>query len=551
MIAATSRAALLLFALLAIGTFGSCANTPPTTLDEALDLIREQPLRSHYRWLADDERDGRAPGEPGYDVSAEYVIEQFALMGLQPAGTDGWFQHVPLRSYEAIGDTAEFIIHGADGDIAFTYRDDFGVFGDPVALSTRVRAEVVYVGYGVHAPELGYSDYEGIDVRGKIIAVYSGTPEHFEGVQRAYYRSSTNKRREAVARGAVGTITLRSRKAEQRSSWDEIKGRIGRRALMTWVDFAGEAARHFPELRGGVSLSPRAAEILFTDTPLSYEDTLTAMEAAEVRSAPLGVEVSIARESVHRDLSSPNIVGLVRGTDPELADEYVIYTAHLDHLGAREVDGVRKIYNGAYDNAMGVALMLETARVFAALPPRRSVLFVAVTGEERGLLGSDYFVNNPVVPIDSIVANINLDMPLFLYPVADLVTFGSEGSSLQAVAAKAAAVEGFVFSQDPLPEETRFIRSDQYSFIRAGVPAIYLVPGFKSKDEEIDGASLYRAFLDRHYHEATDDLQQPVHWGSALRFARAHARLGYAVASDRQRPTWDRGSFLGERFAPP
>ncbi len=551
MIAAISRAALFLFTLLAIGTFVSCANTPPTTLDEALGLIREKPLRSHYRWLADDKRAGRMPGEPGYDVSAEYVAEQFAAMGLKPAGVDGWFQHVPLRSYEAVGDSAEFIIHTRHRDLEFTYRDDFGVFGDPVEPATWVRAEVVYVGYGIHAPELGYSDYDGIDVSGKIIAVYSGAPEHFEGVERAYYRSSRNKRQEAVARGAVGTITLRSRKAEQRSSWDEIKWRIGARALMTWINDAGEAARHFPELRGGVSLSPRVAELLFSEAPLSYEDSLTAMEAGRVRSAPLGVEVTISRESKHRELSSPNIVGVVPGTDPALADEYVVYTAHLDHLGVREVNGEIKTFNGAYDNAMGVALMLETARVFAALPPRRSVLFVAVTGEERGLLGSDYFVNNPIVPIESIVANINLDMPLFLYPVADLVTFGSEGSSLQAVAAKAAAVEGFVFSQDPLPEETRFIRSDQYSFVRAGVPAIYLVPGFKSKDEEIDGASLYRAFLDRHYHEATDDLQQPVHWGSALRFARAHARLGYAVASDSERPTWDRGSFLGKRFAPP
>ncbi|MDJ0748070.1 MAG: M28 family metallopeptidase [Woeseiaceae bacterium] len=542
------RAASGLLALLAIS---ACISAPPSILDESLNLIRVDAIRGHVRWLADDKRAGRMPGEAGYDASAQYVAGQFAQMGLEPAGTAGWYQDVPLRTYKAIGDSAQFIIHAADGDLAFTYRDDFAVTADPVEASTRVRAEVVYVGFGVHAPELGYSDYAGIDVNGKIIAGFSGAPAHFEGVRRAYYSSSRNKRREAVARGAVGTITLRSRTAEQRSPWDEMKTRIGARPLMTWVNEAGEAARYFPSLRGSVSLSPATAEALLTDTPLSYEETLTAMEAGDVRSTPLGIDVTIARQTEHNETSSPNVIGLVRGSDPELADEYVVYTAHLDHLGARDVGGVRKIYNGAYDNAVGVALMLETARVFAARPPKRSVLFIALTGEEHGLLGSDYFVNNPVVPVESIVANINLDMPLFLYPVADLVSFGAESTSIQPMAAAAAAAEGFVFSPDPLPEETRFVRSDQYSFVRAGIPAVYLTPGFRSTDSKIDGESRYRAFLSRHYHEASDNLDRTFHWDSAVRFARAHARIGYAVANDIDRPAWNTGSFLAERFATP
>ncbi len=538
-------------ALLVLLTIGSCASAPPSTLDESLDLIHERKLRSHVRWLADDARAGRMTGEPGYDASAEYVADQFARMGLLPGGTDGWYQQVPLRTYKTIAESAEFTMHRDGDDVGFAYRDDFAVFADPIEASTRVRGEVVYVGYGIHAPELGYSDYEGIDVRGKIVAGFSGAPEHFEGVRRAYYSSSTNKREEAVARGAVGTISLRSRKAEKRSPWDEGKERIGTRASMTWVNGDGDAARHFPALQGSVSLSPKTAAALLADAPLSYEDALNAMEAGEVRSAPLGIEVTIARESEHGELTSPNVVGLVRGTDPELADEYVVYTAHLDHIGTREVDGKTKIFNGAYDNAMGIALMLETARAFAALPPRRSVLFVAVTAEERGLLGSDYFVNNPVVPVESIVANINLDMPLFLYPLADLVAFGSENSSLQPIANAAAAAEDFVFSPDPMPEEVLFVRSDQYSFVRAGIPAIFLVPGFKSLDEDIDGESLYREHLKEHYHKASDDLTRPVHWESAVRFARAHTRIGYVVASQDGRPAWNEGSFLGERFAAP
>ncbi len=539
------------FALFVLFTVGSCASAPPATLEESLDLIRERPLRSHVEWLADDERAGRMTGEPGYDVSAQYVAEQFAQMGLEPGGTGGWYQQVPLRTYEVNDETARFIVHAEGGDLEFAYRDDFSIAADPVEVSTKVRGEVVYVGYGVHAPELGYSDYEGIDVSGKIIAAFRGAPEHFEGVQRAYYSSSTTKREEAVARGAIGTISLRSRKAEQRTAWVEAKKRIGVRPSMSWVNEAGEAARYTPELRGSVSLSPTTADTLLADSPLSYENALNAMEAGETRSVPLGVEVTISVNSEHGELSSPNVIGLVRGTDPDLADEYVVYTAHLDHIGTRVVDGETKIFNGAYDNAMGIALMLETARAFAALPPRRSVLFIAVTAEERGLLGSDYFVNNPVVPVESIVANINLDMPLFLYPLADVIAFGSESSSLQPIAIAAAAAEQFVFSPDPMPEEALFIRSDQYSFVRAGIPAIFLVPGFGSLDEDIDGESLYRAHLKEHYHKASDDLTRPVHWESALRFARAHARLGYAVANRAERPTWNKGSFLGERFASP
>ena len=180
-------------------------------------------------------------------------------------------------------------------------------------------------------------------------------------------------------------------------------------------------------------------------------------------------------------------------------------------------------------------------------PPKRSVMFIALTAEESGLLGSDFFVHNPTVPIDALVANINLDMPLFLYPVADLVAFGSQHSSLQGVVETAAIDEGFFFSADPLPEENLFMRSDQYSFVRRGVPAVYLIPGFNSTDDAIDGEALYRDHLKNHYHKPSDDMSRPIHWASAVRFARAHTRMGYAVAAAPQRPSWNEDSLFGDR----
>jgi hypothetical protein len=538
-------------ALLACLVLTSCASTPPETLDDSLDLIHKRALKRHVAWLAHDDREGRMTGEAGYDRSAEYVAEQLASMGVEPAGVDGWYQPVSLRSYKADGEASSFIIHTEDGDDALVYREAFSVQPDPVNVSTQVRAEVVYVGYGVHAPEQGYSDYDGIDVSGKIVALYGGAPERFDGEKRAFYASSSAKRKELVSRGAVGAISLRSRKNEKDSPWEDAKKRIGRRASMTWVNSAGEAARYFPEIRGVAYVSPQAGEKLFANAPLSYEESLDAMEAGTAASVSLGIEVTIAGKTKHDALASPNVVGVVRGTDPLLTNEYVVYTAHLDHVGMREEDGEQLIFNGAYDNAMGVALMLETARAIAAVPPRRSVLFVAVTAEEKGLLGSDFFINDPTVPPGAIVANINLDMPLFLYPVADLVAFGSENSTLQGVARVAAEAEGFSLSPDPMPEENLFVRSDQYSFVRKGIPAIYLVPGFTSLDDDVDGEAAYRDHIKNHYHKASDDLSRPVDWASALRFARAHTRMGYAIATDTARPTWLEGNFFGTRFATP
>lgn len=521
-------------------------------LDRALDSITTTALQTHARYLADDALEGRRAGTPGYDRAAAYVAEQFEAMGLQPGGVDGWYQSVALRSYRLAEDGAEFTVYRGDESEAFVYRDDFSMVADAVRLAAAVRADVVFAGYGVHAPEFGYSDYDGIDVDGKIVAIFPGAPDVIEGAEGSYYASTTTKSLEAVLRGALGTIVLRTQKAEERNPWEEIKKRFGTRPGLTWTSRDGRAARYYPELRGNAYLSIDAATRLFDGSPLSFAEAHEAMLANDVRSVPLGVSVSLSTRSEHSTVTSANVIGVVRGTDPELADEFVVYTAHLDHLGVRETDSADgdsdRIHNGLYDNAMGVALMLETARAIAAEPLKRSVMFMALTAEESGLLGSDYFVNNPTVPIESLVANINLDMPLFLYPIADLVAFGSEHSSLHSITESAAAAEGFIFSPDPVPEERLFVRSDQYSFVKMGIPAIYLIGGFNSTDPDIDGEALFRDHVKNYYHEPSDDLSRPVDWDSARRFARAHTRMGQAIANEAERPRWNEGDFFGERF---
>jgi Zn-dependent M28 family amino/carboxypeptidase len=319
---------------------------------------------------------------------------------------------------------------------------------------------------------------------------------------------------------------------------------------MSWINLSGDAANYFPELEGSTLINVPPAEQLFSRSPISFEEALDAADAGTPMSTPLGVEVTLARKTDHESITSPNVIGIIRGSDPELANEYVVYTAHLDHVGTGvPIDG-DTIYNGMYDNAMGSAQLIETARAFAAMPepPRRSIVFIALTGEERGLVGSDYFAHYPTLPGDAIVANVNLDMPLLLFPIADIIAFGAEHSSLEGVIEEAIATEGFDLTPDPMPEEVIFIRSDQYSFVKQGVPSVFLVPGFTSSDGEIEGETLWREFLKTHYHQPSDDLSRPVDWPSAERFTRANVRIGYAVANDDARPTWNEGDFFGDKF---
>lgn len=522
------------------------------SLDDALQSISQDAMRAHLEFLADDDLRGRMTGTPEYREAADYVAAQFASLGLEPGGNDGWYQEVPLLARRIDVASAALTVHEDDGETALRWKEDFVMGGDIKRPESFVRAEVVYVGFGIHAPEMNYSDYDGIDVTGKIIAVFGGAPDSFPHNERAYYSAGQTKAEEMVRRGAIGWIGLQSRLGQQRMPWKRISETFGAQPGMSWVNLSGEAADFRPELLGAAILSPQGATALFDGTPLSFEEALNAAEAGMPLSTPLGVEVSLARHTDHEEITSPNVIGILPGRDPALKMEYVVFSAHLDHIGVgNAVDG-DAINNGAYDNAMGVALLIEAARAFAAMdaPPKRSILFIAVTGEERGLLGSDYFAHYPTVPSAALVANVNLDMPLFLFPPADLVAFGAEHSSLEGVVSEAIAAEEFVLAPDPYPEEVLFIRSDQYSFVRQGVPAVYLVPGFTSSDPDVNGQEIFSEHLRTHYHRPSDDLSLPVDWPSALRFARANVRIGLAIADDDARPVWNPGDFFGEKFRP-
>ena len=526
------------------------AASAPAEETPAIDGISAAALEAHLAFLADDLLEGRESGTAAYETAARYVVAQFRQLGLSPAGEDGgYLQPVPFLKGALAVDSATIEIEHDGESRSLVWSDEFLMRGDAVRAKTEVTAPVAFVGFGVTAPGLGYDDYEGMDVEGKIVLALSGAPAQFPHDERAHYSSGRTKTAEAVARGAVGFLVLQSAADAERVPWQRITMNAGRPGLR-WLNEAGEAQDYQPQIRGGAFLSHAGAEKLLEGAASSLEEILAAATAGHPEGFDLPVRVTLRRSTSHEKITSSNVAALLPGSDPALKDEVVVLTAHLDHVGRGTAVEGDEIYNGAYDNAMGVSVLLEVARALAAGPqaPRRSVLFLAVTGEEKGLLGSDYFANQPTVPAASLVANVNLDMPLFLFPLADLIAFGADHSTLAGPVARAAGAVGLSLSPDPMPEEVVFVRSDQYSFVRQGVPAVFLVAGFSSSDPEVNGAATAQGFLRQHYHMPTDDLTQPVDWQSARRFTAANLLLVRDIADADERPEWNEGDFFGEKF---
>ncbi len=532
----------------------------PIEAQKAARSARPEAIETHVRYLADDKLQGRKPGTPGYELAAQYVEKQFTELGFKPAGQRGTFrQAVPLRKAQVREEASSLTLIPDGQERVLTYGKNFTLspnFGQPVS---DVSAPVVFVGFGVSAPELGYDDYADIDVRGKIVACFNGAPARFPSNQRAY--SGSAKQEIAAARGAVGLITF--------SLPTDVRARIesnaprNRQATYRWTDASGQAQRTFPQLRVVASLGDSTARSLFDKATKTFGEARLAANQGKPQAFPLNVSVRAHTQTDLNDgLVGENIVGVLPGTDQKLKDEYVVFVSHLDHLGiTRPMPGTSmpgtstpgdSINNGAHDNASGVAINLEAARLFASLPkkPRRSILFVAVTGEEMGLLGSDYFASNPTVPKANIVANLCLDMPFFFHPLLDIVPYGSEHSSMKDAVEAAATFVGVTIARDPIPEQSVFMRSDHFSFVRQGIPAIYIKSGSSTGDGR-DGTKLNLNWRATIYHSPQDDINQPFDWNAAARHVQLQFLIGYLTAQADSRPVWNTGDFFGTKFGKP
>ena len=547
----------LALALSAAVVLTACApndeGAAPATTD-ALPAASAPAIRAHVEFLADDLLEGRLSGTRGYDIAAGYVASEFAQIGLRPGTADGaWMQPVALVESLSLLPPSRLVLRPSSGPaVTMAPGKDFLPVASLDQAKVLAEAPVVFAGFGVSAPDHGHDDLADLDVKGKVVLVFGGAPSQFPPEVRAHYSAGLTKTQALVDRGAVGILQIQTRDDQQRTPWERLVQQSWR-SRMAWADAQSVANGAWPQLAIRASISPEAAAALFTGAPKTLDEAYAAAEAGTPQAFELPLSVEQERHSMIRQRQSANVMGVLEGTDPALKDEYVVISAHLDHVGKGAPIGGDAIYNGAFDNASGIAVMLEAARLLAASPvkPRRSVIFLAVTAEESGLQGADYFVQHPTVPREAIVANINIDMPVALAPLADVTAFGAENSTLGGVVERAAAAEGVAVTPDSKPEEVIFVRSDQYAFVRAGIPALYIDEGMRSTDPTQDQAARVEAFRKERYHQPGDDLSQAIDWPSLAMLARLNARVITEVANDDARPSWHPGNFFGETFATP
>ncbi len=523
----------------------------PVAKDSPLIQIDAAAVKAHMAFLADDQLEGREAGTRGDTLAQLYIRTQFEAAGLEPAGDPGrYLQRFRVRATRLAPDSVDFRIGSPAGERRFANGAEVAVFGDPVEAEQRIEAGVVFAGYGIVAPERGLDDYRGLDVAGRVVAVIGGPPAFLPPAEAAFHGSADQQRRAAEARGAIGVIQLWTPALEQRFAFDGLAALLDRVDL-NWIGPEGRPSVVAPGIRLRAFARGAAAEALFEGAPRDLAGLLAEARQRSPRGFPLATRVSLSRRSVHDDrLASANVAGLLRGSDPALEDELIIVTAHFDHVGiGAPVDG-DSIYNGALDNAAGTALLIELARELAAAPgrPRRPILFLATAAEEKGLIGSDYFAAHPTLPA-SIVANVNVDGAIPYYDFGDVIAFGAEQSQLAELLAAAAGELGLAVAPDPFPEEGIFTRSDQYSFVRSGVPSLFLFMGFT----DTDGRSVGRAVWDdaiARAHTPSDDLSQPIDYAVLAKLGEVARRLVLATANAGTRPLWYGDSPFAARFAP-
>jgi Zn-dependent M28 family amino/carboxypeptidase len=523
--------------------------------DAGLKTIRADAIRGHMRFLSDSLLEGRAPDSRGYEIAARYVASQLEAMGLRPAGVNGtWFQPVPLR--KAVLDTSKSslaLVANGPGlhNKAPMLVDgrDYVLTGDVNHAEYTLEAPIVFVGFGVTAPEENYDDYAGLDVRGKIVLTFYGAPSRFESTVRAYYSDDVVKTKNALAHGAIAMINTLLPEDWKRWPWDWDVPQF-RMGNTNWLDRTGAPHDAFGIV---AQFSQPGAQLLFANAPKTLEESFAAARSSQHQSFPLSWRARIHTVSAQTTYESPNIIAELVGSDPALRDQYVVYTAHVDHLGLCPPVNGDAVCHGSLDNASGVATLLEIARAFAGLkqPPRRSVLFAFVTAEEMGLLGSDYFAHAPTVPLKQIVANVNIDgAPGLLFPMKDAVAMGAEHSSIHNAVDPAARKLGYALIPDPMPEEVDFIRGDQYSFVLQGVPAVYIADGITSMNPGIDGLAVEKKWLVTRYHTPLDNMDQPFDYESGAKAAGLNFLVGYELAQQDDRPEWNQGNFFGTKFGP-
>lgn len=515
----------------------------PAQAGDGVSVINEANIRGHVRFLADDLLEGRGPGSRGDELTQLYIATQFETLGLKPAAGDGkWLQPFPLVGVRTIA-PPNVVFKQNDNTVSLKSVEDFmSTIGKPAETTQLNDAELVFVGYGIEASEYNWDDYKDADLTGKVLLMMNNDPasdpDLFEGRRRLYYGRWDYKYEIAARKGAAGAIIIHTTPSAGypwqviQTSWSgeefELLGNQGKRLeLKGWGSEQG--------LRDVVAMGG-----------FNLDQLRTQAESRDFRPIPLGITLSIALEGVVREQNTANVLGLLPGSDPDLRDEVVIYMAHHDHLGMGVERDLRgdNIYNGAVDNATGVAALLTMAKAYSQMdpPPRRSILFAAVGAEEQGLLGSEFFAENPTLKPGKMAAVINMDGTNIIGRTHDVNVIGYGKSNLDAIVESVAKSQKRIVTPDHFPDRGYYYRSDQFSLAKIGVPGVYLHSGIEVVGKPAGwGKQKLDDWVEKIYHQPSDEYSQNWNLSGAIQDTRLLYEVGRRIANRADMPAWTQG----------
>ncbi|HEY5883061.1 MAG TPA: M28 family peptidase [Pyrinomonadaceae bacterium] len=508
----------------------TAAATLTSTERKASERVKRETIREITTALSSKEFEGRGTGQPGADKAAQYMADRFAKLGLKPGGPNGsYLQPIKFRSTEMLAESSVKV-----GDVTLRHRDDYIVLPPYSSEKIDVSGDLVFAGFGASSADMKRDDFAGLELKGKIVVIMGGKPT---GVDDAAWARATNPQARALnifGRGAAAMIVANA--GTQAQPYSVIANYLSRRRVSMGTGIT--ATFKSPPV---LIVSDAAMEKLFAGSDMTFAQTLEKAKRGENVSREMGKTATLALRYKLGETPSSNVVAVFEGSDPTLKEEAVVYTAHYDAYGI-ESDGT--IYPGAADNALGTATIIAIAEAFAkAFPkpesrPRRSIVFLAVTGEEYGLLGAEYWVRNPTWPLSKVAADINFDgIGTEVYaPVKRVVAFGAEHSDLGGIFEEVAAATGIIVTADPMPEENAFVRSDHYSFVKQGVPALMLMGG--PADDPSKWIPRMKKWMDTDYHSVSDTVKPDWNWSGPATLAQVGMIIGLRVANADTMPSW-------------
>jgi Zn-dependent M28 family amino/carboxypeptidase len=521
----------------------SAQNGVPTAAQKAMNAIDAEKIRATVKYLSDDALQGRGTGQKGGDMAADWIAEQFKSYGLVPAGDQGtYFQQVNFFGVTTDPKQTTFAFVPKSGpEIALKFADDYVANDQTHAQKSQIDAPLVYVGYGINAPEYKWDDYKGVDVKGKVLLMLvneppSDDPNFFKGRALTYYGRWTYKYEEAARRGAVGVVLIH--KTEMASyGWEVVRNSWGGESSLLKDDTD-------PKLKSAGWIQLEVARRLAHAAGQDLDKMLQDANSRSFKPVELPVRVKETIVSKVRSFASRNVLGQVKGSDSKAAQQAILYTAHYDHLGIHADEPGDNIYNGAADNATGCGILLELARVFAAADekPRRTVIFAAVTAEEQGLLGSKYLGQHPPIPAQDISLDLNYDDIQPLGDPQELVVSGAERTSIYPLVEKVAKDFAMAIKPDNHPEAGHYYRSDHFSLARVGIPAFSVNEGALFKGHDLAwGEEKERDYVAHRYHQPSDEYRADMDFSADAKLAKFGLVLGWEVANQSDLAGWEQG----------